>query len=78
MSLRSVNSFATPGWVRITCGSFWKAAATIMIGMSSRTASNASMVLPPMKPSSRPAIISARLFTCGPPGTMVTSSPQAA
>ncbi len=62
----------------MTCGSFWKEAATIMIGMSSLTASNASIVLPPMNASRRPAIISARLFTCGPPGTMVTSRPQAA
>ncbi len=61
----------------MTCGSFWKCAATTFSGIPSRTAENACSRLPPMEKSILPASIIARLFTCGPPGTMVTLSPQA-
>ncbi len=47
-------------------------------GTSSTRPLNGSSMLPPMNASSRPASIIARPATCGPPCTMVTSSPQAA
>ena len=63
------------GWVRKTCGSFWKIAATDTTGTLLATASNDISVLADMKKSSLPAIRSMRLLSLGPPGTMVTSSP---
>ena len=65
----------TSGWVRKTCGSFWKMAATVTSGTLLATASNDCSVFALMKKSSLPAISSIRLLLLGPPGTMVTSSP---
>ncbi len=71
------SSFVTfdSGWVRKTCGSFWKMAATVTTGTLLATASSDIRVLAAMKKSSLPAISSMRLLSLGPPGTMVTSSP---
>ena len=63
------------GCVRKTCGSFWKIAATDdhrhVVGDRVERLS----VFAVMKKSILPAISSMRLFSFGPPGTMVTSSP---
>ena len=72
---RSSNFSAAPGWASSTCGSFWKLAATAMVGMFCATASKPCSELALMKKSILPASSSMRLFTCGPPGTMVTSRP---
>ena len=74
LSCSSLVIFAS-GWVRKTCGSFWKMAATVTKGTFLATASNDIRVLAAMKKSSLPAISSMRLLSFGPPGTMVTSSP---
>ena len=63
------------GCVSNTCGSFWKIAATATTGTLLATASNDISVFAAMKKSILPAISSMRLFSLGPPGTMVTSSP---
>ncbi len=68
-------SFSTPGRAISTCGSFWKLAATATVGMSCATASKDCSELALMKKSSLPTGNRMRLFTFGPPGTMVTSRP---
>ena len=63
------------GCVRNTCGSFWNIAAIDTTGTLLATASNAISVFAAMKNSILPEISSIRLFSLGPPGTMVTSRP---
>ncbi len=63
------------GCVSNTCGSFWKIAAIVTTGTLLATASNDISVFAAMKKSILPAISSIRLFSFGPPGTMVTSRP---
>ena len=69
------SNFLTPGCAISTCGSFWKLAATTTVGMLCSTASKDCSVLALMKKSSLPTGSRMRLFTFGPPGTMVTSRP---
>ena len=63
------------GRVTNTCGSFWKIAAIAIVGMFCATASKLCSELALMKKSIFRESSSSRLFTCGPPGTMVTSRP---
>ena len=71
----SILATLASGCVSITCGSFWKTAAMVTTGTLFATASNDISVFAAMKKSILPAISSIRLFSFGPPGTMVTSSP---
>ena len=74
--LRSSN-FSMPwsGCAISTCGSFWNMAATASVGMFCSTASKLCSVFALMKKSILPTGSRMRLFTFGPPGTMVTSRP---
>ena len=69
------SNFFTLGRAISTCGSFWKLAATTMVGILCATASKVCSELALMKKSSLPTGSRMRLFTFGPPGTMVTSRP---
>ena len=73
---RSANlSMPSSGCAISTCGSFWNSAATSMVGTFCATASKPCSVLALRKKSILPTGSRMRLFTFGPPGTMVTSSP---
>ncbi len=72
--LRSSNFF-TAGRAISTCGSFWKLAATAMVGMLCATASKVCSELALMKKSSLPTGSRMRLLMFGPPETISTSRP---
>jgi hypothetical protein len=55
----------------MTCGCFWKIAATFTTGISSAAALKACRRSPPMWNWMRSASRSARLLTCGPPEMIV-------
>ena len=63
------------GWVRSTCGSFWKIAITAFSGTFSRARFIAMKAFDPMPKSAAPPTSICGTFTLGPPSMMRTSSP---
>ena len=64
-----------PLCVMSAVGSFWKKAATTVVGTLLRVFSKAVSRPPVMRKSTRPAASMGRLLTCGPPCWIVTSRP---